>query len=431
MGLNFRNDIWGSWSFSGLDKESERTIGLSCDDVWGSWSFSSLDNDFLDKESKDSFDQELGGAVDELPMPTFTAIIQDFETDIGGLWGCESEKHNGDQKSFSGLNLVRFQQLKGNLQFDKISIPISSFSQIEIGNGVSYGDNSGCSGNVNVNDGVVCNNEAKEVCFDCGGGGIPHDALFFALGCLGVKDLLSVERVCRSLRDAVRSDPLLWRSIHIYQPLSSKISDDALVKLTGRAVGTLQCLSLVNCCRITDIGLKRVLESNPGLKKLCVPDCLKLSIEGILSNLRAFMSSGTPGIKHLRIGRQMGITDKQFEEFKCLLGEDDNMQLRTRKPQFFGFGHLYPPCDDDRAFDIESCPKCQKLGLVYDCPRESCRAKDHASQVCRGCTLCIARCFYCGCCLEDCEYEETFCLDMLCVDCLKKLVEKSEVCFLF
>ncbi|KAJ0042176.1 hypothetical protein Pint_19105 [Pistacia integerrima] len=207
MGLNFRNDIWGSWSFSGLDKESEKSIGLSCDDVWGSWSFSSLDNHFLDKESKDSFDQELGGAVDELPVPTFPVIIQDFETSIGDLWGCESEKHNGDQKSFSGRNLVRFQQGKGNLQFDKLSIPISSFSQIGIGNRVSYGDNSGCSGNVNVNDGVVCKNEAEEVCFDCGGG--------------------------------VRSDPLLWRSIHIDQPLSSKISDDALVKLTGRAVRTL------------------------------------------------------------------------------------------------------------------------------------------------------------------------------------------------
>lgn len=143
------------------------------------------------------------------------------------------------------------------------------------------------------------------------------------------------------------------------------------------------------------------------------------------------MSAGTPGIKHLRIGRQMGITDKQFEEFKCILGEDDSMQLRTPKPQFSGFGQLYPPCDDDRTFDIEICPKCQKPGLVYDCPRENCRAKDHAPQFCRGCTLCISRCFYCGCCLEDYDYVETFCLDVLCLDCLKKLVETSKVCFLF
>ncbi|KAJ0020612.1 hypothetical protein Pint_32433 [Pistacia integerrima] len=211
MGLNFRNDIWGSWGFSGLDKESEKSI---------------------DKESKDIFYQELGGAVDELHVPTFTTIIQDFET---GYW------------RFMGV------------------------------------------GNVNVNDGVVCNNEAEEVCFDCGGGGVPHDALFFVLGYLGVKDLLSVERVCRSLHDAVRSDPLLWRSIHIDQPLSSKISDDALAKLTGRTVGTLQCLSLVNYCRITDIGLKRVLESNPGLKKIrmetpsgikdSIPACIKCFLQ--------------------------------------------------------------------------------------------------------------------------------------------------------
>lgn len=270
MGSNFHTDILGSWSFSALAEESEKGIDLSCDDVWGSWSFSSLDKDFLDKESEVSFGQELGSAMNELPMPTFTAIIQDLEMDVGDLWGCKREKHDGDQKSFSGLNLLRFQQGKDNLQFDEISIPISSFSQFGIGNGISYGDNSGCSGNVilNVNDGVACNNEAKEVSFGCDEGGAPHDAFFFALGYLGVKDLLAVERVCRSLRDAVRSDPVLWRSIHIDQPLSLKLSDDALLKLTDRAVGTLQCLSLVNCCKITDSGLKRVLESNPGLNKV-------------------------------------------------------------------------------------------------------------------------------------------------------------------
>lgn len=259
--LNSRDNIWGSWSFSGSGKEPDKGIGLGCD----SWSFSSLDKDLLDKKSEDSFDQELGGAMDELAMPAFTAIIPDFETDFGDIWGCESEKHNGDKKSFSGLNLLRFQQGKGNLQFDEISIPINSFSQFGIGNRVSYGD-SGCS--VNVNDGVVCNNQANEVCFYCGEGGVPHDALFFALGYLGVKDLLAVERVCRSLRDAVRSDPLLWRSIHINQPLYPKIGDDALLKLTGRAAGTLQCLILENCNKITDSGLKRVLESNPWLKKV-------------------------------------------------------------------------------------------------------------------------------------------------------------------
>lgn len=101
-------------------------------------------------------------------------------------------------------------------------------------------------------------------------GGFPHDALFFVLGYLGVRDLLSVEGVCRSLCDAVRGDPLLWRTMHIDQPLNERITDDTLVKLTNRAQGTLQHLALVNCLWITDSGLGRVLQSNPRLMKVSI-----------------------------------------------------------------------------------------------------------------------------------------------------------------
>jgi hypothetical protein len=98
--------------------------------------------------------------------------------------------------------------------------------------------------------------------------GAPHPAFAFALGYLGVRDLLLVETVCRSLRYTVRSDPLLWRSIHIDQPLNEKITEDVLLQLTDRAQGNLQCLSLVKCPRITDDGLKQLLKSNPRLTKV-------------------------------------------------------------------------------------------------------------------------------------------------------------------
>lgn len=101
-------------------------------------------------------------------------------------------------------------------------------------------------------------------------GGAPHAALNFALYYLGVQDLLSVGRVCRSLHSAVQEDPLLWRNIHIDQPLNEKITDDILLQLTNRARGNLQCLSLVECPRITDEGLKCVLESNPRLTQVSI-----------------------------------------------------------------------------------------------------------------------------------------------------------------
>ncbi|KAK7364872.1 hypothetical protein VNO80_13616 [Phaseolus coccineus] len=254
--------------------------------------------------------------------------------------------------------------------------------------------------------------------------GDPHDGLFFVLDYLGMRDLLSVERVCRSLRDAVKGDPLLWRTVHINQPLNEKITDDALVKLTNRAQGTLQCLILVNCLWITDSGLRSVLQSNTGLMKLSVPDCIRITMEGILFNLRALKSSGKSGIKHLRIGGLAGmchVTDKQFEELKELLDASKHLQQGERKPQFYCREYSHILRDDGRQIDIDVCPKCKKVRPIYDCPAESCQQKHLAAQLCRGCTICITRCVHCGRCIKD-IYEETFCLDSLCLNCLDQFL---------
>lgn len=103
-----------------------------------------------------------------------------------------------------------------------------------------------------------------------GGGGAVPDALPLALYRLGVEDLLCVEQVCKSLRDEVQNNPLLWRKIKIDCPLSDKITDDALLQLTNRAQGRLHCLSLVECFKITDNGLRNVLEGNKTLTKVSI-----------------------------------------------------------------------------------------------------------------------------------------------------------------
>lgn len=157
--------------------------------------------------------------------------------------------------------------------------------------------------------------------------------------------------------------------------------------------------------------------------QLGVPGCLKISVEDILSNLWTLKSAGKPGIKQLRIGGLSGITEMQFEELKLLLGADNRVQFRAPKPRFFHGGLSHLSCDDDCAIDIEACPRCQKLSLVYDCPAKSCQGKHRADQMCRACMLCIARCISCGCCLQDTDYEETFCLDLLCVVCMKKILK--------
>ncbi|CAM8912711.1 unnamed protein product [Rhodiola kirilowii] len=249
----------------------------------------------------------------------------------------------------------------------------------------------------------------------------PHQALFFALSYLGVQDLLACEGVCRSLCSTIKTDALLWRNINIGQPLNEKLSDDILLQLTSRAQGYLQSLSLVECLKITDDGLKHVLESNPRLTTLNVPGCTRLSIEGIVNNLKAFSALGTPGIKCLRIGGVYGVTQKHLDELKLLLPTGKKLQQSSQKPHFYRRDSYYLPCDDDQhPIDIEPCPICQSMRLVYDCPIEGCPGSN-ASQTCRACTFCIQRCIQCGQCINDSVYVENFCMEYLCADCWNQL----------
>ncbi|GER29538.1 F-box family protein [Striga asiatica] len=252
-------------------------------------------------------------------------------------------------------------------------------------------------------------------------GGDPADALFFSLSYLGVKDLLSVERVCKSLQDAVREEIPIWKNIRVDHPLNGKITDDGLLGLTNRAKGNLSSLSLVKCSKIT----------NTGLKRLSVQGCRKLSIDCILHDLKAFNSVAYPGIKQLRIGELQGLTIQHYTEFNLLLGTCEDKKAGNYKPRFFRAEDLYLSLDDERAIDIEMCPRCHQVKEVYDCPADTCREKIHSANACRGCIFCISRCISCGCCLDNKAYEETFCLDLLCLDCLSQLFNCREghACF--
>lgn len=247
-----------------------------------------------------------------------------------------------------------------------------------------------------------------------------HVALNYAIGYLGLRDLLVVGMVSKSLRHTVQTDPIYWTSIHIGQPLNEKVNDDVLLQLTNKAEGNLQCLSVVDCPWITDIGLKRVLETNPKLTKLNVPGCTRLTIGGIMNSLKSFKSTSAQGVKHLRIGGIYGVTVEHFEDLKSLLGIENLTTQKKYKPHFYLRGSFYLSCEDDRSIDIEMCPRCENLKIVYDCPLKDCQGKEHATQVCRGCIICIPRCVQCGRCICDNEYEETFSLECICYDCEKQ-----------
>ncbi|CAK7332389.1 unnamed protein product [Dovyalis caffra] len=355
----------------------------------------SVHKDILDLLPSDPFGMDIS--------TTFTAItgwLEDLEVDYGAYGRDQVSTSDGNYQLFAGLNFIwnnamRFQAFPGNMGFGCKSNVVGGFGDEcpeakELGNASPHealGSDCDMEDVLSLGNEIIDDKNARVVdessgeilkghvvCSD-GDKGAPHAAFYFALGYLGVRDLLLVETVCKSLHTTVRSDPLLWRSIHIDQPLNEKITDDVLLQLTSRAQGNLQCLSLVECPRVTDDGLKHVLENNPRLTKLSVPGCTRLSIEGVVATLKAFKTMGVHGVKHLRIGGLYGVTQKHFEELTFLLGPDRHIQQNAHKPHLYHRGNFYLSCEDDRAIDIEICPRCQNLRLLYDCPAEGCQKK--------------------------------------------------------
>lgn len=417
-------------------KDLDNSWNLNCETgnshIYTDGKVEKLPDDIVDLLPKDPFGMDISATV-----TTITGLIEDFSLKNLGFESGEDEDESVDDQLLAQVNIVwnsanGFHADLGNLKSEMRFTE----SSMEFNDGIC--------------DGVLLDGELEDILgfnFDKywtppnitnnrqgytksyvdSVRGPPPDALSYALSFLGLRDLLTVERVCKSLRDDVQTDPLLWRNVHVDYPLNRKITDDDLLLLTKRAQSTLESLSLVDCPKITDCGLKRVLESNPGLTKLNVAGCQRLSVEGIIGNMRFFKSVGRPGIKYLRIGGILGVTSQHFEELKFLLGiQNQKQQQRAQKPRFYQAGQLSLSFDDERKIDIEICPRCQKVRQVYDCPADGCKGKLQTLQACRACIFCISRCMSCGRCLSNCDYEETFGLDLICLDCLKQIFNLQE-----
>ncbi|CAN6249135.1 unnamed protein product [Urochloa humidicola] len=254
-----------------------------------------------------------------------------------------------------------------------------------------------------------------------------HDGMVFVLGYLGLRDILAVEMVCKSLRSAVRNEQFLWKCIHIDSHLGKKISDADLLCLTQKSLGSLQCLSLEGCTEITDQGLKAVLESNLQLTKLGIFGAFRITYQGLLDNLRSFNMAADIGIKKLRVANRFTASEAQYKEILSLLRIDKGLTLHKQEPRIFQANSLLPDLQggyvpdcfmpdlhDEYALDLEKCPLCPNYKLIFDCPSEEC--KMGGSVTCRGCAVCIKRCKKCGRCVDN-DFYETFLLEAICPFC--------------
>ncbi|KAK8370260.1 hypothetical protein V6Z12_A01G166300 [Gossypium hirsutum] len=235
-------------------------------------------------------------------------------------------------------------------------------------------------------------------------------------------ELLSMSEVCRSLRDAVEKDVLPWLNIIIERPLSLRLSDEILMKIASKANGRLRTLVLMYCAKITDDGLQRVIDQNPLISKLHIPGCTGLTPDGVIRALQK-LSDFQDGLKSLWINGIANMKKEHLERLQFYLQTNQKLQQiqQKRRPLLYhNYRRLqaYRWEELGRVIDVELCPKCNEVRVVFDCPREECKRKGENSMTgCRMCMFCIPRCEECGKCVETGDLEETVCADTLCPDC--------------
>ncbi|XP_066159799.1 F-box protein SKIP14-like [Oryza sativa Japonica Group] len=138
---------------------------------------------------------------------------------------------------------------------------------------------------------------------------------------------------------------------------------------------------------------------------LSILGCPRLTLDGLISNLKSFNTNAVFGIKHLRVGTLFSLRKEQYEELLSLLNTDKTQEVHNRGPKIPSY--RYAP-------DIEMCPICQNYKLVYDCRDEGCDDRG------RGCAVCILRCYECGRCVDKLAFKESFSLDWVCPNCQEK-----------
>jgi len=144
--------------------------------------------------------------------------------------------------------------------------------------------------------------------------------------------------------------------------------------------------------------------------QLYVPRCTSLTPEGVIRAVTA-LTEGSNCLTSVKISGIYNLNQQHLQVLESSLPKGQD-----RKPRFY---HKYDyssfrSLDEDTCpIDVEMCPKCQEVRLVFDCARKSCGDR------CRGCLHCIPRCEGRGKSITntDDELGKTICMDYLCLDC--------------
>ncbi|CAO2828522.1 unnamed protein product [Amaranthus hypochondriacus] len=238
--------------------------------------------------------------------------------------------------------------------------------------------------------------------------GSAHEAIFYVLSYLPLHQLLIMSQVSKSIRDVIRDDVLIWLHIVVENPLSRRLTDDILIQITSKARGRLRTLALLDCANITDAGILQVVHANRFLNKLYVPGCTRLTPGGIIRAVER-LAAQSAGFTCLKISGIYNISKEDLFTLQSYVS-----QSTQKQPVFYQnyWSSSFRSIDEyNSVIDVEICPKCEEVKLVFDCPKES---------DCRGCLQCITRCIVCGRCISEQDADEqgdTLCNDSVCLDC--------------
>ncbi|OMP06432.1 hypothetical protein CCACVL1_01579 [Corchorus capsularis] len=163
--------------------------------------------------------------------------------------------------------------------------------------------------------------------------GLPHEALFLVLPYLPLLELLVMSEVCMPLKDAVKKDILPWLNIIVERPLNLRFSDEILMKVASKANGRLKTLALINCARITDNGLQRVIDENPLINKLHIPGCTGLTPDGVISAVQKLCQNPHHSLKSIQINGIYNMKKEHLETLTSYLLTNQKEQQVQRKQQ--------------------------------------------------------------------------------------------------
>ncbi|KAI3453156.1 hypothetical protein Pfo_009819 [Paulownia fortunei] len=268
----------------------------------------------------------------------------------------------------------------------------------------------------------MAEDKEQDTCIEQGSS--PNEAIFFVLAYLPLFELLAMTIVCKSLRDAINNDILPWLKIIVDPPLNWRLSDEILMEVASKAKGRIQVLALINCVKITDDGLLRVIAQNPRISKLHVPGCTSLSPGGVIRAVK-LLARNNHRLTSLKISGIYGIQKEDLETLHNLMNHDQTQQKNCKI-----LYHEYKKLSTQKhietysSIDVYLCPKCNEVRMVFDCPQVLCEKQQQQQEAseCRGCDSCITRCIECGICITGTqEVEEASCADTLCLECWLKL----------